>query len=149
MWVAAPLPAHYQVPGDRLWFRNPDDASSDVTGYEGSWVFYLGGGLYSNFWKPEQPYTLTSKCVEIYHWRHGTWRDAQGELQMDEARVDELVQGTMADADAVANILSLMMRVQDPKGVYAQGGCIDASREYPRRVCAATADLALREAASA
>ncbi len=143
---ANPLPATYYVPGDRLWFRNPDDASSDVSGYEGSWVFYLGGGLFSNFWKAGQPYTMTSKCVEIYHWRHATWRDADGELQMDEARVDSLVRATLADPAEVARVMALMMRRQDPKGVYASGGCIDATREYPRRVCQGTADLALREA---
>jgi len=38
------LPPAYYVPGDRLWFRNPDDHSSDVTGYEGSWVLYSVGG---------------------------------------------------------------------------------------------------------
>ncbi|MEY2951933.1 MAG: hypothetical protein RLZZ401_20, partial [Pseudomonadota bacterium] len=31
-----PVPPRYYVPGDRLWFRNPDEASADATGYEGS-----------------------------------------------------------------------------------------------------------------
>src|SRR5690606_29538404 len=53
-----PLPPRYYVPGDRLWFRNPDAHSSNVEGYEGSWLFYLGGGLFNNFWKRDQPYTL-------------------------------------------------------------------------------------------
>lgn len=29
------LPPKYYVPGDRLWFRNPDGHSSDVSGYAG------------------------------------------------------------------------------------------------------------------
>ena len=73
--MESPLPPRFYVPGDRLWFRNPDDHSSDAEGYEGSWVIYLGNGLFSNFWARHQPYTLTSKCVEIYHWRHGTYTD--------------------------------------------------------------------------
>src|SRR5690606_9265125 len=75
-----PLPPRYYVPGDRLWFRNPDAHSSNVEGYEGSWLFYLGGGLFNNFWKRDQPYTLTAKCVEIYHWRDGARHDARGRL---------------------------------------------------------------------
>lgn len=38
---------------------------------------YLGSGLFNNFWKREAPYTLTDKCLEIYHWRHGLYEDAE------------------------------------------------------------------------
>ncbi|OHC68195.1 MAG: hypothetical protein A2045_06375 [Rhodocyclales bacterium GWA2_65_20] len=138
-----PLPPQYYVPGDRLWFRNPDAASSDIIGYEGSWVFYLGGGLFSNFWKSDQPYTLASKCIEIYHWRHGARRDAGGEPAMDEDVVEARVRATQADPQAAAEIVARMMRLRDPKGIYAEGGCIDTTREYPRRVCPGTADLVL------
>lgn len=139
--MEAPLPPRYYVPGDRLWFRNPDEASSDASGYEGSWVFYLGGGLFTNFWKRDQPFTLTSKCVEIYHWRHAVYTDAEGEPRIDEAAVEQHVRRSMADPAEVERILACMVRLRDPKGVYAQGGCIDASREHPRRVCPGTADL--------
>ena len=136
-----PLPPKYYVPGDRLWFRNPDEHSSDVTGYEGSWVFYLGGGLFTNFWKPDSPYTLTSKCVEIYHWRHATFRDQAGELQINEQIIEERVRSTMQDQTAVANIMKQMLRLREPKGIYVNGGCIDTSREYPRCVCPGTSDM--------
>ena len=128
----APLPARYYVPGDRLWFRNPDACSSDISGYEGSWVIYLGGGQFSNFWKKKQTYSLASKCLEIYHWRHGVCRDERGELCMDEALVDSRVSGSMSNPDEIRFILGKMMRLRDPQGVYRAGGCIDASREYPR-----------------
>jgi len=141
--VAHPLPLKYYVPGDRVWFRNPDDRSSDITGYEGSWVMYLGGGLFSNFWKRAKPYTLTAKCVEVYHWRDATYYNADGELQLDEARVEQLVDATMQDPAAVERILARMMRLREPSGVYVDGGCIDASREYPRRVCPGSCDLVL------
>ena len=138
-----PLPPKFYVPGDRLWFRNPDEHSSDVTGYEGSWVFYLGGGLFTNFWKPDSPYTLTSKCVEIYHWRNATFRDQAGELQIDESIVEERVRNSMQDQAEVENILKEMLRLREPQGVYVNGGCIDTSREYPRCVCPGTSDMAL------
>ena len=35
----------------------------------------------------------------------------------------------------------LSLRLFDPAGVYADGGCIDISREYPRWVCPGTTDL--------
>ena len=141
----APLPPGYYVPGDRLWFRNPDEHSSDVTGYEGSWVLYLGCGLFNNFWKCDKPYSMTAKCIEIYHWRHGVFQDAAGELQMDEAVVEEHVRATLRDPAETARILERMMRLRDPSGVYAEGGCIDTSREQPRWVCPGTSDIVLPE----
>ncbi len=141
-----PLPPRYYVPGDRLWFRNPDEHSSDVSGYEGSWVFYVGGGLFTNFWKRELPFTLTAKCVEIYHWRHATYTDTEGELRINEAIVEARVKATLADPDETRRVLALMMRWREPKGVYAEGGCIDTSREGPRWVCPGTSDVVLPEA---
>lgn len=141
--MSEPLPVKYYVPGDRLWFRNPDDHSSDVTGYEGSWVFYLGGGLFTNFWKRDNPYTLTSKCLELFHWRNATCRDQAGALQIDETVVEQRVRSSMNDPAEVERILGTMLRLRDPKGVYAEGGCIDTSREYPRWVCPGTSDMVL------
>ena len=138
-----PLPARFYIPGDRLWFRNPDERSSDVTGFEGSWVMYMGGGLFSNFWKRETPFTLESKAIEIFHWRHGVYTDTQGELQMDEAVVDRLVAETMANPQAKAQVLEKMIRMRDPQGVYAQGGCIDTTREYPKSVSRDHCELVL------
>jgi hypothetical protein len=132
--MEAPLPARFYVPGDRLWFRNPDAYSSDVTGYEGSWVIYMGGGLFSNFWQRDRPYTLESKAIEIFHWQDGVYTDAQGELQMDESVVEAHVAQTQANPQTTAQVLERMLRMRDPKGVYGQGGCIDTTREYHRNV---------------
>lgn len=129
-----PLPERYFVPGDRLWFRNPDERSSDALGYEGSWVIYMGGGLFSNFWKPGHPYTLEAKALEIFHWRDGAYLDDQGQCQMDEARVDACVAATEADEGARRAVLERMMRMRDAQGVYAHGGCLDATRERPKAV---------------
>lgn len=141
--LAEPLPQRFYVPGDRLWFRNPDAESSDVEGYEGSWVFYLGGGQFNNFWERGVPYTLTSKCVEIFHWRDGLRTDAAGKRYMDEDVVKARVHDTLADPEATAAILERMMRIRDPQGVYDQGGCIDATRERVRWVRPGHCDIAL------
>lgn len=141
--MGEPLPEKYFVPGDRLWFRNPDERSAEIIGYEGSWVIYLGGGLFTNFWKYENPYTFVSKCIEIYHWRSGVFQDAEGQWQMNEAIVEEKVRDTQRDPVSAEHILERMMRLRDPQGVFGDGGCLDASREYPRWVCPGSSDLIL------
>lgn len=136
-----PLPLSFYVPGDRVWFRNPDQYSSDVSGYEGSWVIYLGGGLFSNFWDRSGHFTMNTKCVEIYHWRNGVFTDEAGELQMDESIVTERKRETLADEAETQRIQGLMKRARDPSGTYAGGGCIDTTREFARRVCPGTEDI--------
>lgn len=127
----APLPQGFYIPGDRVWFRNPDEDSADVPGYEGSWVIYLGGGLFCNFWQAQNPFTLTDKCLEIYCWRHAVRRASDGQAFIDEpavsAEVAELKAGAAAQRRA---IIERMMRYRDVSGTYAQGGCIDSTREY-------------------
>ena len=140
---AQPLPPKYWVPGDRTWFRNPDGFSSDASGYEGSWVIYLGNGEFSNFWKWQQPFSFGSKCLEIFHWRNATFVDAQGDLRIDEDKVAQLVAASLRDPAEVARILDKMQRLRDPQGVYQEGGCVDSSREFPKWVCAGSTDLAL------
>ncbi len=142
----APLPPHYFVPGDRTWFRNPDEASADAEGFEGSWVMYLGGGLFNNFWKREQPFTMTTKCVELYHWRHAMYTDDHGHARIDETKVAALVQASLKDPQAVERIMAVMARYREPRGVYtAAGGCIDTTREFARWVHPGTSDLVLPE----
>ncbi|VFR23014.1 putative lipoprotein [plant metagenome] len=138
-----PLPSRYYVPGDRLWFRNPDEASANAEGYEGSWVVYVGEGRYTNFWKRDQPFTLVSKCLEIYHWRDATYENDRGQLRVNDDEVDRRVHQTQQDPQAVQAILARMLRIRDPQGVYAEGGCIDATRECARWVRPGSADLAL------
>lgn len=134
--VDQPLPMRYYVPGDRVWFKNPDEASSDAKGYEGSWVIYMGQGLFSNFWKRDRPFTLDDKCLEIFHWRDGAYRDADAVVQMNEEIVERAVAHTLSDADRASSVLQRMQQYRDPAGVYAEGGCIDSSREFPRQLSA-------------
>lgn len=141
--MEAPLPPGYYVPGDRLWFRNPDDRSSDVKGFEGSWVLYLGDGLFTNFWKHSEPYTMADKCLEIYHWRDGVHVSAVGKLMMNEPLVEARVEESLSQPEVANAIITRMMRLRDPKGVYAEGGCIDTSRECLRWVCPGSSDIRL------
>ena len=139
-----PLPPRYYVPGDRTWFRNPDGVSAEASGFEGSWVMYMGGGLFTNFWKRDQPYTLEQKCLEIYHWRHGLYFDAEGEERIDEDKVAVLVQETLRNPAELARIRALTERYREARGIYTDaGGCIDTTREFARWVRPGTADMVL------
>jgi hypothetical protein len=137
-----PVPSHYYVPGDRVWFRNPDELSSDITGFEGSWVFYMGGGWFSNFWKRNRPFSIEDKALEIFHWRHGLSKNAAGEVCMDEIEVERRVAMTNANANERHAVLQKMLQWRAVKGTY-EGGCIDTTRESPRWICESTADLVL------
>lgn len=125
--LSNPLPPTYYVPGDRLWFRNPDEYSANVEGYEGSWVFYLGNGLFTNFWKRDQPFTLTTKCVELFHWRNATYRDGDDIVRINDDVVDDRVRQSLQNPAEVEQIVKKMMQLREPMGVYAHGGCIDAT----------------------
>ena len=81
--------------------------------------------------------------MEIYHWRHATCTDSEGELRIDEAIVEQRVTQTLADATRTAEVMRQMLRLRDPQGVYQAGGCIDTTREAPRKVCLGTSDMIL------
>ena len=144
--ISAPIPPRFYVPGERVWFRNPDEPSSNVRGYEGSWLYYLGSGLFNNFWDRQNPYTMTTKCLEIYHWRDAVKSNALGELTMDEAVVARHVTASASNPSERERILALMMKYRDPSGVYAEGGCIDATRESIRLMHPASSDIQIPEA---
>jgi len=124
-----PMPMRYYIPGDRIWFKNPDDHSSDIEGFEGSWVIYLGGGRFCNLWDRHRPYTLEEKCLEIYYWSQCVEVSPAGIPWMNEAVVKERVQLALSDPAIQNPILQKMMVYRDPAGVYADGGCIDLSRD--------------------
>jgi hypothetical protein len=124
-----PMPMRYYIPGDRIWFKNPDDYSSDIEGFEGSWVIYLGGGRFCNLWDRARPYTLEEKCLEIYYWSQCVEVSPAGVPWMNEAVVKERVQLALSDPAIKKPILQKMMVYRDPAGVYADGGCIDLSRD--------------------
>jgi hypothetical protein len=130
-----PMPMRYYIPGDRIWFKNPDDHSSDLEGFEGSWVIYLGGGCFCNLWDRHRPYTLEEKCLEIYYWSQCVEVSPAGIPWMNEAVVKEQVNKALNDPALSRSILEKMMVYRDPTGVYADGGCIDLSRDSFSALC--------------
>ena len=144
--ISAPVPPRFYVPGERVWFRNPDEPSSNVRGYEGSWLYYLGSGLFNNFWDRQNPYTMKTKCLEIYHWRDAVTTNDLGELAMDESVVALHVAASAANPRECERILGLMMKYRDPSGIYAEGGCIDATRESLRFMHPGSSDIQIPEA---
>jgi hypothetical protein len=141
-----PLPVSYYVPGDRVWFKNPDPGSAEALGFEGSWLFYMGNGVFSDFWKRGKSFTLDLKCMEIYHWRFGAYQDAEGIWRMDEKLVQDRMRETEQDPAKHARILEAMRKIQDGPGIYADGGCIDATREYTRFVRPESCNIELKDA---
>ena len=140
-----PFPTRCLIPGGRLWFKNPDERSSDVQGYEGSWVCYLGAGKFVNFWDKSSPYTLETKCVEIFHWRDAVYQDRGGCLKIDEYIVQRKMRETLADPDQLNAVLATMMKYRDPAGIYADGGCIDMTRDSLRWILPETSKIALQQ----
>jgi hypothetical protein len=69
--------------------------------------------------------------------------DDEGDMRMDEDVVEEKVRQTMAEPAELARVFDRMARLRDGRGVYAEGGCVDTSREFPRCVCPGTADILL------
>ena len=61
----------------------------------------------------------------------------------DETLVEALVARTRSDPTREAAVLQRMLRPRDPKGVYAEGGCIDTTREYPKGVSPQHCELVL------
>lgn len=109
-------------------------------GFEGSWVVYLGQGQFTDFWRPHSRYTFEGKCLEIYYWREAVVPAANG---TDAGITKHIVWGmdallggvASAQPDAMAErdrILAIMTRYRDGRGIYADGGCADATREHLR-----------------
>ena len=108
-----------------------------------SWVVYHGNGEFCNLWERAKPFSLSDKCLEIYHWRDGVYFDTTGEIKMNEDIVRDKVLESKQTPELCKTIIERMMRYRDVRGVYAEGGCIDASRDVVRWVCPGTSDLVL------
>jgi Protein-glutamine gamma-glutamyltransferase len=138
----APLPPKFFIPGDWVWFKNPDPVSAAAHGFEGCNTIYLGGDRFANFWKPEEQLTLSTKCLTVYFWRAATYRGDDGSLRVNERLVDDLLQETRYDPGGVERILKEMIQFQAPEGRFG-GGAIEPHRDCPRPVHPETTDLVL------
>lgn len=138
-----PLPPRFFIPGDRVWFRNPDKFSSEITGFEGSFTVYIGGGRFPNFWKKNRTETLITKCLTIYFWREAIYQNAAGEWQVDEPHADRLVEEALKDPERVEQIVDELMQWQEPNW---EGGAMEPSRDCARFIRPGTEDFDLPEA---
>jgi hypothetical protein len=126
-----PLPKNWYIPGDRVWFRNPDLQSRQILGNEGSWVIYLGNGKFNNLIQPSKPFDLKTKCVTIYHWRNAITMDSHGETVVDDGYVEMLVKDTMQNSAELESILDMMTQYRHIPNDTFNNGCIDRTRESP------------------
>ena len=62
-------------------------------------------------------------------------KDKLGVIGINEDLVKELVDQTLSSKEQTHNVIDVMMKYRDPQGVYADGGCIDITRDTFRRVC--------------
>ena len=138
-----PLPKRWYVPGDRVWFRNPEPISGDVAGYEGSFVLYLGRGHFGNFWKLDKPFTIEDKLYEIYCWRFGVCTREGEEAWIDDDLVDQAVAEAKKCPQQMAQIIDEMYRYRDPYPEINGGGAIDYQREVPRFVLPGSCNVTL------
>ncbi len=74
------VPAGNFIPGDWTYLVNPDPASSQRAGYEGSNALYLGQGRFDDFYNDnDHAYSYRQKIDEVYQWQFGVFsrsRDA-------------------------------------------------------------------------
>jgi hypothetical protein len=54
-----------------------------------------------------------------------------GGLSMDESVVEQQAELTRQSPEKMKRVMSKMLVYRDPSGVYADGGCIDSTREVP------------------
>jgi hypothetical protein len=120
------IPNRFYIPGDRIWFKNPDQASSDIEGYEGTWTVYLNNGLFADFWKDngikDNQYTFEDILIQIYNWRDSI-KIVNGKNDIDSEIVQML--NTIANNNTIikSNIINKMNKYHNI------GGCIDMSRD--------------------
>lgn len=68
------IPAKNIIPGDWLYFKNPDKISREKFGYEGSNVIYLGNNKFVDFYNSNNHgYTIEEKFHSVYQWRNGVF----------------------------------------------------------------------------
>jgi hypothetical protein len=136
-----PLPILYFIPGDRVYFKNPDDKSSNILGYEGSWMIYLGNNKFKNFWQKENDFSLEDKLIESYTYSICTYIDKNGNLQMDDGMTYKKLEEIKKDKEKYNKILSRYMHYRDPYKVYKNGGSIDRTSEKVKLVHPNTSNI--------
>jgi hypothetical protein len=83
------------VPGDWVYFLNPDPASRAIAGYEGSNAIYLGRGRFDDYYDDNNHgFTYVEKLDEVFQWRHGVFnRVTEAGLRVPLSEADLLLLG--------------------------------------------------------
>lgn len=72
--LTGPVPHDNFIPGDWVYFVNPDHVSARKNGYEGANAIYLGRGLFSDYYNDNHHrFTFREQLDEVYQWRHGVF----------------------------------------------------------------------------
>jgi hypothetical protein len=143
-----PVPKLFYIPGDKLWFKNMDDKSSDIAAFEGKWAIYLGNGLFADFWKTSgditNQFTFEDILIEIYNWRFCVKLDDNNEPYIDEVEVYKRIKYCKENEKEKNRIISIMNNYYDNideikvnKNYYKQNfieGSIDKTREKPKNI---------------
>ena len=143
-----PVPKLFYIPGDRLWFKNMDDKSSDVAAFEGKWAIYLGNGLFGDFWKTSgnitNQFTFEDILIEIYNWRYCVKLDDNNESYIDEVEVYKRIKYCKENEKEKNRIINIMNNYYDnidevkvTNNYYKQSlieGSIDKIREKPKNI---------------
>ena len=133
-----PLPKLFYIPGDKLWFKNPDDKSSDIVGFEGKWTIYLGNGLFGDFWKTcgdvNNQFTFEDILIEMYNWRFCVKYNENNELYIDEEEVNNLNILCKNNINEKNKIINLMNNYRNKNKYFFIGGSIDKTREKPKNI---------------
>ncbi len=131
-----PLPKLFYIPGERIWFKNVDDKSSDIVGFEGKWTIYLGNGFFGDFWKTSgdinNQFTFEDVLIEIYNWRFCVKYNENKELYMDENEVNYRNKLCKENQEEKKRIIGLMNNYYG--NYFFESGCVDKTREKPKNI---------------
>jgi hypothetical protein len=87
------VPQDNFIPGDWVYFMNPDKISARKNGYEGANAIYLGRGLFSDYYNDNHHrFTFREQLDEVYQWRHGVYNRPR-----DNRKIQPLSAGEIED----------------------------------------------------
>ena len=101
------VPHNNWVPGDWGWIMNPDHASSEVSGYEGANIVYIGRGLFVVYYDSDPDRTLDQALVRVYKWRDASLRQPITPELVEQLRKDPRHGGLLRDVRDFPKNISL------------------------------------------
>lgn len=91
VYLTDPVPHDNFIPGDWVYFMNPDKVSARKNGYEGANAIYLGRGLFSDYYNDNNHrFTFREQLDEVYQWRHGVFSRPRDNRKIKPLSADEI-----------------------------------------------------------